>query len=156
MKRKRGVEWLTVTGASTLWTLLSSTRISMALRHRAFTSDSFRGSHLFNCSICLSKSDDISSLSLSLTVSATPSSPLCSSASNLLPFAITLSIFQYIFQIPHSLPGPNSFAFHFLLCRILHQIFFLSSICIKTLPISHSKINTNLFVQRFISNHYHN
>lgn len=54
----------TVTGASTLWTLLSSTRISMALRQRAFTSDSLRGSHRFSCSICLSRSDDIS-LSLS-------------------------------------------------------------------------------------------
>ena len=46
-----------MTGASTLWTLLSSTRISMALRQRAFTSDSLRGSHFFSCSICLSRSD---------------------------------------------------------------------------------------------------
>lgn len=48
---------LTVTGASTLWTLLSSTRISMALRQRALTSDSLRGSQFFSCSICLSRSD---------------------------------------------------------------------------------------------------
>lgn len=48
---------LTVTGASTLWTLLSSTRISIALRQRAFTSDSLRGSHRLSCSICLSRSD---------------------------------------------------------------------------------------------------
>lgn len=46
-----------MTGASTLWTLLSSTRISIALRQRAFTSDSFNGSHFFSCSICLSRSD---------------------------------------------------------------------------------------------------
>ena len=32
---------LTVTRASTLWKLLSSTRISMALRHRAFTEEPF-------------------------------------------------------------------------------------------------------------------
>lgn len=54
---------LTVTGASTLWTLLSSTRISMALRHRAFTSDSLSGSHFFSCSICLSRSDIFLALS---------------------------------------------------------------------------------------------
>lgn len=48
---------LTVTGASTLCTLLSSTRISIAFIQSAFTSDSFSGSHRFSCSICLSRSD---------------------------------------------------------------------------------------------------
>ena len=40
----------------------------MALRQRAFTSDSFRGSHFFSCSICLSRSD----ISLSLSLSSPP------------------------------------------------------------------------------------
>lgn len=48
---------LTVTGASTRWTLLSSTSISIAFKHRALTSDSLSGSQFFNCSICLSRSD---------------------------------------------------------------------------------------------------
>lgn len=47
----------TVTGASTRCTLLSSTRISMALRQSALTSASVRGSHRFSCSICRSRSD---------------------------------------------------------------------------------------------------
>ena len=46
---------LTVTGASTLWTLLSSTRISLALRQRALTSPSLRYSHLRSRSICSSR-----------------------------------------------------------------------------------------------------
>jgi hypothetical protein len=46
---------LTVTGASTLCTLLSSTRISRARRQRAFTSPSRRYSHLLRRSICSSK-----------------------------------------------------------------------------------------------------
>ena len=48
---------VTVTGASTLWTLDSSTRISLALAQRALTSDSLMISHFLNCSICLSRSD---------------------------------------------------------------------------------------------------
>lgn len=54
-----GILWsikITVTGESTRWTLLSSTRISRAFAHRALTSASCIISHLFNCSICLSKS----------------------------------------------------------------------------------------------------
>ncbi len=47
---------LTVTGESTLCTLLSSTRISRALAHKAFTSLSLMTSHLLNCSICRSRS----------------------------------------------------------------------------------------------------
>ena len=47
---------LTVTGESTLCTLLSSTRISRALAHKALTSDSLMISHLLNWSICRSKS----------------------------------------------------------------------------------------------------
>lgn len=46
---------LTVTGASTLCTLLSSTNISLARRHRAFTSPSRRYSHRLRRSICSSK-----------------------------------------------------------------------------------------------------
>ena len=46
---------ITVTGASTLWTLLSSINISRALSHIIFTSDSFKYSHFFNRSICSSK-----------------------------------------------------------------------------------------------------
>jgi hypothetical protein len=51
-----------VTGASTRCTLLSSTRISIALRQRAFTSDSLSGSQRFSCSICRSRSDIASNL----------------------------------------------------------------------------------------------
>ena len=47
----------TVTGASTLCTLLSSIKISRALSHRLLTSDSFRYSHFFNRSICSSRSE---------------------------------------------------------------------------------------------------
>ena len=46
---------LTVTGESTLCTLLSSTRISLALAHKDFTSLSFITSQRRNCSICLKK-----------------------------------------------------------------------------------------------------
>jgi hypothetical protein len=46
-----------VTGASTRCTLLSSTRISMALRQSALTSASVSGSHRFSCSICRSRSE---------------------------------------------------------------------------------------------------
>lgn len=45
-----------MTGESTLWTLLSSTRISRAFAHRALTSDSLIISHRRSCSICRSKS----------------------------------------------------------------------------------------------------
>ena len=48
---------LTVTGASTRWTLLSSTRISLARRHRAFTSPSRRYSHRLSRSICSSREE---------------------------------------------------------------------------------------------------
>ncbi len=48
---------LTVTGASTLWTLLSSTRISLALKHRALTSPSRRYSHRLSRSICSSREE---------------------------------------------------------------------------------------------------
>ena len=48
---------LTVTGASTRWTLLSSTRISRARRHRAFTSPSRRYSHRLSRSICSSREE---------------------------------------------------------------------------------------------------
>ena len=58
---------LTVTGVSTLWTLLSSTKISIAFMHRALTSASFSGSHLLSCSIWRSKSDDIRAYSQSNT-----------------------------------------------------------------------------------------
>lgn len=44
-----------MTGASTLWTLLSSTRISRAFAQRTLTCDSLIISHRFNCSICWSK-----------------------------------------------------------------------------------------------------
>ena len=47
---------LTVTGASTRCTLLSSTRISRALAQSDFTSDSLRYSHRRSCSICRSRS----------------------------------------------------------------------------------------------------
>lgn len=47
----------TVTGASTLWTLLSSINISLALSQRLFTSDSFKYSHFFSLSICSSRSE---------------------------------------------------------------------------------------------------
>lgn len=47
----------TVTGASTFWTLLSSIRISLALSHKAFTSDSFKYSQRFKRSICSSRFD---------------------------------------------------------------------------------------------------
>ena len=40
-----------MTGASTLCTLLSSTRISRAFSQRIFTSFSGRGSHFLSCSI---------------------------------------------------------------------------------------------------------
>lgn len=46
---------LTVTGASTRCTLLSSTRISLARRHRALTSPSLKYSHRLRRSICSSK-----------------------------------------------------------------------------------------------------
>lgn len=46
-----------MTGASTLWTLLSSMRISLALSHRLLTSDSFRYSHFLSRSICSSRSE---------------------------------------------------------------------------------------------------
>ena len=52
----RDVFILTVTGESTLWTLLSSTNISLAFAHNALTSDSLIISHLLSCSICLSRS----------------------------------------------------------------------------------------------------
>ena len=58
----------TVTGASTRCTLLSSTRISMALRHNAFTSPSFKASHRRSCSIWRSKSDIFCSFFLSFFV----------------------------------------------------------------------------------------
>ena len=48
---------LTVTGASTLWTLLSSTRISLARRHSALTSPSRRYSHRLSRSICSSREE---------------------------------------------------------------------------------------------------
>jgi hypothetical protein len=48
---------LTVTGASTRCTLDSSTKISRAFAHKAFTSDSFRNSQRFSWSICRSKSE---------------------------------------------------------------------------------------------------
>ena len=54
--RKQKLNTLTITGESTLCTLLSSTKISRALAQRAFTSLSLIISHRFNCSICLSKS----------------------------------------------------------------------------------------------------
>lgn len=47
----------TVTGASTLCTLLSSIRISRALSHKALTSDSFKYSHFLSRSICSSRSE---------------------------------------------------------------------------------------------------
>ena len=53
-KETRKVE-LTVTGTSTLSTLLSSTRISFAFAQRALTSLSGMHSHRLSCSICLSK-----------------------------------------------------------------------------------------------------
>ena len=49
----------TVTGASTLWTLDSSTKISLALAQRVLTSLSLMISQFLSCSICLSKSDDM-------------------------------------------------------------------------------------------------
>ena len=52
---------LTVTGASTLCTLLSSTKISLALAQRSLTSDSLRKVPFLRVSICLSSSEvDIS------------------------------------------------------------------------------------------------
>jgi hypothetical protein len=57
MSREGGRTARTVTGASTRCTLLSSMRISMALRHSALTSASVSGSHRFSCSICRSRSD---------------------------------------------------------------------------------------------------
>lgn len=47
----------TVTGASTRCTLLSSTRISRARKHRALTSPSRRYSHRFSRSICSSREE---------------------------------------------------------------------------------------------------
>ena len=49
---------LTVTGASTRWTLLSSTNISRARRHNALTSLSCKYSHRRSRSICESNDDD--------------------------------------------------------------------------------------------------
>ena len=49
---------LTVTGASTRWTLLSSTNISRARRHSALTSLSCKYSHRRSRSICESNDDD--------------------------------------------------------------------------------------------------
>ena len=43
----------TVTGASTTWTLLSSTRISLALMHSRLTCSSDIGVHWMSCSIWL-------------------------------------------------------------------------------------------------------
>ena len=47
----------TVTGASTRCTLLSSTRISRALKHKALTSPSLKYSHRLRRSICSSKQE---------------------------------------------------------------------------------------------------
>lgn len=47
---------LTVTGASTLWTLLSSTKISLVLAQRSFTSLSLRNWPPLRISIYLSRS----------------------------------------------------------------------------------------------------
>lgn len=52
----QGLFELTVTGESTLWTFDSSTRISLALEHRALTSDSLMISQRRNCSIWRSRS----------------------------------------------------------------------------------------------------
>ena len=46
-----------MTGASTRCTLLSSTRISLALAQSALTSASLMYSHRRSCSICRSRSD---------------------------------------------------------------------------------------------------
>ena len=46
-----------MTGESTLCTLLSSTKISLALAQRDLTSHSLMISHRLNCSICRSKSE---------------------------------------------------------------------------------------------------
>ena len=51
MRQGRGRAF-TVTGASTRWTLLSSTRISRALAQRALTSASLMYSQFLSCSIC--------------------------------------------------------------------------------------------------------
>ena len=51
------MQGITVTGASTRWTLLSSTKISRALAHNNFTSLSLMHSHFRNKSIWRSKSD---------------------------------------------------------------------------------------------------
>ena len=51
----QGQKTLTVTGASTLCTLLSSTNISRARKHNALTSPSRKYSHRFNRSICSSR-----------------------------------------------------------------------------------------------------
>ena len=45
-------DFRTVTGASTRWTFPSSTKISRARKHKAFTSFSRKYSHRFNRSIC--------------------------------------------------------------------------------------------------------
>jgi len=47
----------TVTGASTTWTLLSSTRISLALIHSRLTCSSDIGVHWTSCSIWLGESE---------------------------------------------------------------------------------------------------